>query len=158
VTARNPELPTREINPDKPDKGAAGSLEGDRQTMPQTPACDRCSQGVMDEANPHMWGECDCACHGIACDRCGATDCTWKSEAACSRCWGSRQHYGQHRLKITARRFSRLRWPTVTTIWRKVSECGDAESYAQTLRDLGARVVVDHQDHRPMYAPEVDPS
>ena len=29
----------------------------------QTPACDRCSVGVMDATNPHLYGECDCPCH-----------------------------------------------------------------------------------------------
>jgi protein gp37 len=30
----------------------------------QTPACDRCSVGVMDAENPHVPGACWCACHG----------------------------------------------------------------------------------------------
>ncbi len=39
------------------------SLDHDRRPSPQSPACDRCSQGVMDAENPHVWGECDCECH-----------------------------------------------------------------------------------------------
>jgi hypothetical protein len=31
--------------------------------LPQVPACDRCSQGVMDSTNPHLLGTCDCDCH-----------------------------------------------------------------------------------------------
>lgn len=30
----------------------------------QTPACDRCTQGVMDVTNDHLWGRCRCECHG----------------------------------------------------------------------------------------------
>lgn len=30
----------------------------------QTPACDRCSVGVMDATNPHVTGACRCKCHG----------------------------------------------------------------------------------------------
>jgi hypothetical protein len=26
-------------------------------------ACDRCTQGVMDSTNPHLYGTCGCACH-----------------------------------------------------------------------------------------------
>jgi len=29
----------------------------------QVPACDRCSQGVMDSTNPHLLGACSCECH-----------------------------------------------------------------------------------------------
>ena len=29
----------------------------------QVPACDRCSQGVMDSTNPHLLGTCSCECH-----------------------------------------------------------------------------------------------
>ncbi len=29
----------------------------------QTPACDRCTQGVMDATNDHLLGLCDCECH-----------------------------------------------------------------------------------------------
>lgn len=29
----------------------------------QSPACDRCSVGVMDMSNPHRLGTCDCECH-----------------------------------------------------------------------------------------------
>ena len=35
-----------------------------RRKRVQTPACDRCTRGVMDMGNPHLWGECDCPCHG----------------------------------------------------------------------------------------------
>jgi hypothetical protein len=31
--------------------------------VPQVAACDRCSQGVMDAENPHLWGGCMCHCH-----------------------------------------------------------------------------------------------
>jgi len=30
---------------------------------PQTPACDKCSQGVMDSTNSHWLGTCQCECH-----------------------------------------------------------------------------------------------
>lgn len=33
------------------------------EPTPQSPACDRCSQGVIDATDPHLWGECDCECH-----------------------------------------------------------------------------------------------
>lgn len=29
----------------------------------QLPACDRCSQGVMDATNSHYLGLCECECH-----------------------------------------------------------------------------------------------
>jgi hypothetical protein len=29
----------------------------------QSRACDRCTQGVMDEGNDHMHGRCACPCH-----------------------------------------------------------------------------------------------
>ena len=29
----------------------------------QVPACDRCTLGVMDTTNPHLYGLCDCPCH-----------------------------------------------------------------------------------------------
>ena len=29
----------------------------------QVPACDRCTQGVMDATNPHLLGTCECECH-----------------------------------------------------------------------------------------------
>jgi hypothetical protein len=41
--------------------------------MLQVPACDRCSQGVMDATNDHLRGLCPCACHGVRCDG-GNTD------------------------------------------------------------------------------------
>lgn len=28
-------------------------------------ACDRCTQGVMDADNPHLWGLCKCPCHEV---------------------------------------------------------------------------------------------
>lgn len=66
---------------------------------------------------------------------------------------------GRHELEITARVFSRLPWPTKTTTWATADrDCDDVDRYAQTLRDLGARVVVHHVNHRPPRAPEVDPS
>ena len=34
-----------------------------RSPKPQTPACDRCTVGVMDATNPHLWGDCPCPCH-----------------------------------------------------------------------------------------------
>jgi len=34
-----------------------------RKPKPQSPACDRCTQGVMDTSNPHLWGDCRCECH-----------------------------------------------------------------------------------------------
>lgn len=34
-----------------------------RQVRPQSPACDRCSVGVMDATNQHLYGECQCPCH-----------------------------------------------------------------------------------------------
>jgi hypothetical protein len=34
-----------------------------RRVQPQSAACDRCSQGVMDSENSHMWGRCPCECH-----------------------------------------------------------------------------------------------
>lgn len=32
----------------------------------QTPACDRCTQGVMDATNDHLRGVCQCPCHRAA--------------------------------------------------------------------------------------------
>jgi hypothetical protein len=29
----------------------------------QIPACDSCTQGVMDADNPHLYGDCGCRCH-----------------------------------------------------------------------------------------------
>lgn len=66
------------------------------------------------------------------------------------------QSRGWHRVIITARRFKLLRWPAVKTEWIKYDECGAVESYAQTMRDMGARVIVVHTDHRPSWAHEVD--
>lgn len=31
--------------------------------LPQIPACDRCTQGVMDATNSHLLGTCSCPCH-----------------------------------------------------------------------------------------------
>jgi hypothetical protein len=31
----------------------------------QTPACDRCTQGVMDSTNDHLYGRCQCECHDV---------------------------------------------------------------------------------------------
>jgi hypothetical protein len=31
----------------------------------QVPACDRCTQGVMDSTNPHLLGVCTCECHDV---------------------------------------------------------------------------------------------
>lgn len=44
----------------------SGSLIVERIPRPQTPACDACSHGVMDSTNPHLWGDCECACHGAS--------------------------------------------------------------------------------------------
>jgi hypothetical protein len=33
-----------------------------KEIRPQV-ACDRCSLGVMDATNPHLYGECGCGCH-----------------------------------------------------------------------------------------------
>lgn len=38
---------------------------GNTLRSPQVPACDRCTQGVMDATNPHMLGECECECHKL---------------------------------------------------------------------------------------------
>lgn len=32
----------------------------------QTPACDRCTQGVMDATNDHLLGRCRCECHSLS--------------------------------------------------------------------------------------------
>lgn len=41
----------------------AAEAQLERVKKIQTPACDRCTVGVMDATNPHLWGECDCECH-----------------------------------------------------------------------------------------------
>lgn len=40
-------------------------FDHDNTPHPQT-ACDRCSAGVMDSENPHMWGDCGCECHKVS--------------------------------------------------------------------------------------------
>ena len=58
-------------------------------------ACARCSVGVMDNDNPHVWGECECSCHG-RCDVCdGPLDDAYRTDEdgsfrACSRCGENR--------------------------------------------------------------------
>jgi hypothetical protein len=50
----------------------------------QVPACDRCTQGVMDATNPHLLGTCPCSCHDLTeRPRCAACVRGWHHE-----CWG----------------------------------------------------------------------
>ena len=42
---------------------------GECKTRIQVPACDACSQGVMDLQNVHRQGMCECGCHKEAVSR-----------------------------------------------------------------------------------------
>lgn len=69
----------------------SGSLGASPEPRPQSPACDRCSQGVMDAENPHMWGDCRCVCHSSRyLGPCDVTDGAWA-------CVFQRDHAGPHR-------------------------------------------------------------
>jgi hypothetical protein len=49
-------------------------------------ACDRCTQGVMDANNPHLWGACLCPCHSAASSRAPQIHGEPRSEGAVGDC------------------------------------------------------------------------
>ena len=44
-------------------KDAATAVETLTGRQPKQWACERCTYGVMDKSNPHLWGRCTCSCH-----------------------------------------------------------------------------------------------